>query len=232
MTLSDKAKADAQEIATEDLNIRDVEILRHLQINQFSKISCKKKTRAGELISGAANAEKSALFLEGIEMTTGAPSNSATVQGQLTTLCLTLREVNHHLGTQVLCVRLQLLRAQRGLPQALWQDKLSYRSAMESALPIAMQDAQTVARFEEQNLSSRQQRAMLATQQRAQFLGMEFDQEFQARVQKRLKISDIANTNFSAEVQIALENSRLAQTTNLTNLGNKQAVVMAQVGYC
>ena len=63
---------------------------------------------------------------------------------------------------------------------------------------------------------------------------MEFDQEFQARVQNAMtKISDIANTNFSAEVQIALENSRLAQTTNLTNLGNKQAVVMAQgCGYC
>ena len=56
--------------------------------------------------------------------------------------------------------------------------------AMESALPIAMQDAQTVARFEAQNLSNRQQRAMLVTQQRAQFLGMEFDQEFQARVAK------------------------------------------------
>ena len=62
---------------------------------------------------------------------------------------------------------------------------------------------------------------------------MEFDQEFQARVQNAPKISDIANTNFSAEVQIALENSRLAQTTNLTNLGNKQAVVMAQSqAYC
>jgi hypothetical protein len=99
---------------------------------------------------------------------------------------------------------------------------------MESALPIALQDAQTVARFEEQNLSNRQQRAMLAAQQRAQFLGMEFDQEFQSRVARAATISDIANRNFSAEVQIALENSRLAQTTNLTNVGNRQAVVMAQ----
>ena len=85
------------------------------------------------------------------------------------------------------------IMAQRGLVKALWQDKLCKGDG--EALPIAMQDAQTVARFEEQNLSNRQQRAMLAAQQRAQFLGMEFDQEFQARVQNA-KISTLLTQTF------------------------------------
>ena len=96
---------------------------------------------------------------------------------------------------------------------------------MESALPIAMQDAKTVASFEAQNISNRQQRAILFAQQRAQFLGMEFDQAFEARVRNAATVSDIANRNFTAEVQIALENAQLAQTTDMSILSNKQAVV-------
>ena len=99
---------------------------------------------------------------------------------------------------------------------------------MESALPIAQADATTFAQFEAQNLSNRQARAMLAAQQRAQFIGQEFDQEFQARVQNAAKISDIANLNFTAEQQVQLENSRIANTMNLQNLSNNQALVMAE----
>jgi len=102
------------------------------------------------------------------------------------------------------------------------------QAALESALPIANADAQTVRTFELQNLSNRQQRAMLAAQQRATFLGLEFDQDFQARVQNSAKIADIANKNFTAEQAIALENSRTANTVNLNNLSNKQGVVMAE----
>ncbi len=89
------------------------------------------------------------------------------------------------------------------------------QAAMESALPIASADAQVTAQFEAQNLSNRQQRAMLAAQQRATFMGQEFDQKFQARVQNAAKISDIANMNFTAEQQVQLENSRIANTMNL-----------------
>ena len=71
------------------------------------------------------------------------------------------------------------------------------QAAMESALPIAQADATMIAQFEAQNLSNRQQRVMLAAQQRAEFMGMEFTQEFQARVQNAAKISDIANMNFT-----------------------------------
>ncbi len=59
---------------------------------------------------------------------------------------------------------------------------------------------------------------MLAAQQRAQFIGQEFDQEFQTRVLNASKVSDIANRNFTAEQQIALENSRIANSVKLTKL--------------
>ena len=64
-------------------------------------------------------------------------------------------------------------------------------------------------------MSNRQQRAMLAAQQRATFMGQEFDQAFQARVMNASKISDVANMNFTAEQQVALENSRTANTMAL-----------------
>ena len=65
---------------------------------------------------------------------------------------------------------------------------------------------------------------MLAAQQRATFMGMEFDQAFQARVQNSARIGDIANLNFTAEQQVELENSRIANTVNLQNLNSKQAL--------
>ena len=69
---------------------------------------------------------------------------------------------------------------------------------------------------------------MLAAQQRAAFIGQEFDQAFQARVANSARIGDIANMNFSAEQNIALENARAANTMNLSNLSNSQAMVMAE----
>jgi hypothetical protein len=59
-------------------------------------------------------------------------------------------------------------------------------------------------------------------------MGMEFDQAFQSRVMNASKISDIANMNFTAEQQVALENSRNANTVNLSNLNNRQALVMSE----
>ena len=88
---------------------------------------------------------------------------------------------------------------QRGLGASSIAGQALIQAAMESALPIAQADARTVATFEAQNLSNRQQRAMLGAQQRAQFIGQEFDQEFQARVQNSARIADIANRNFTAE---------------------------------
>ena len=65
--------------------------------------------------------------------------------------------------------------------------------------------------------------------QNFEFMGMEFDQEFQSRVANAAKISDIANMNFNAKQQVALENARLAQSVDLANLNSRQAAFMAEL---
>ena len=224
--ISKNAVINAQQQATDDLNVRDV--LAAQGTGQQVTSPSARALQQGELVSGAANAEQSAQLLEGIEAATGSPSSAATVQGQLTSLMTQFEGDKPPAWASGAMRQATAIMAQRGMAASSMAGQAIVQAAMESALPIALQDAQTVARFEEQNLSNRQQRAMLAAQQRATFLGMEFDQGFQARVQNASKISDIANMNFSSEQQIALENARLAQTVDLSNLSNKQAVVMAQ----
>ena len=225
--LSPDAEAKAQILNQSDLAIRDVEASTDTDNVQVDS-PAKRKLEHGETFSGVANAEVAREFLEGVEAATGSPSTKATVQGQLTGLMEQFEGGTPPPWAAGAMRQATAVMAQRGLAASSMAGQAIVQAAMESALPIAMQDAQTVAKFEAQNLSNRQQRAMLAAEQRAQFLGMEFTQEFQARVAKAATISDIANRNFSAEVQISLENARLAQTTDLTVLGNKQAVVMAQ----
>ena len=225
--LSQDAIANAQTIEQRELAIRDVAAAQADESVQVVS-PAKRKLEQGETFSGVANAEVARQFLEGVEAATGAPSSQATVQGQLTGLMQQFEGGQPPAWAAGAMRQATAVMAQRGLAASSMAGQAIVQAAMESALPIAMQDAKTVAQFEAQNISNRQQRAILAAQQRAQFLGMEFDQAFQARVAKAATISDIANRNFSSEVQIALENSRLAQTTNLTNLGNGQAVVMAQ----
>jgi hypothetical protein len=182
----------------------------------------------GELISGAANAAKASEFTEQIEAATAEPSTKATVRGQLEDLMADFEggETPAWAGGAMRQAMASL--AARGLSSSSMAGQAVIQAAMEAALPIAQTDAATQAQFESQNLSNRQQRAMLAAQQRADFLKIEFDQEFQARVQNSARIGDIANMNFTAEQQIALENSRAANTMELTNLSNKQALVMAE----
>ena len=118
--------------------------------------------------------------------------------------------------------------AQRGLSASSMAGQAMVQAALESALPIAQADASTQASFEAQNLSNRQQMAVLVAKNRAAFIGQEFDQAFEARVKNSARIADVANQNFTAEQSIALENSRLANTMNLANLNNKQALIMAE----
>ena len=179
--ISQDAIIKAQEVATEDLNIRDVQAAQGT--GQQIVSPSKRALQQGELVSGAANAEQSAQFLEGIEAATGAPSSAATVQGQLTNLMSDFEGGKPPPWAAGAMRQATAIMAQRGMAASSMAGQALVQAAMESALPIAMQDAQTVASFEAQNLSNRQQRAMLAAQQRATFLGMEFDQEVQARVQ-------------------------------------------------
>ena len=182
----------------------------------------------GELISGAADAEKAAKFTEQIEAATATPTEKATVQGQLKTLTEGFDANNPPPWAAATLRGVQSQMAARGMGASSMAGQAMIQGALESALPIAQADAATQAQFESQNLSNRQAKAMLAAQQRATFLGQEFDQDFQARVQNSARVADIANQNFTAEQSIALENSRVANTMNLQNLSNSQALVMAE----
>ena len=182
----------------------------------------------GELISGVANAETASKFNEEIQAATATPTKQATVQGQLETLMQQFEGGETPAWAAGSMRAATATMAARGLGASSLAGQAIVQAAMEAALPIAQMDAQVTAQFEQQNLSNRQQRAILAAQQRAQFMGMEFNQDFQARVANSARIGDIANQNFTAEQQIALENSRIANTMNLTNLSNSQARVMAE----
>ena len=181
----------------------------------------------GEIITGStvdmAAVDKAVNF----EAATGAPSSAGTVQGQLTSLMQQFEGDATPAWAAGAMRAATAALASRGLGASSMAGQAIIQATMESALPIAMQDAQTNAGFELQNLSNRQATAMFGAQQRATFLGMDFDQKFQARVANASRVADIANMNFSAEQQVALENARMAQTVDLTNLSAKNAKVMA-----
>ncbi len=187
-----------------------------------------RQIQQGELISGAADAQTAAQFTEQVQAAEATPSTQATVQGQLASLTANFDAKNPPAWAAGALRSATQAMAARGLGSSSIAGQAIVQATLESALPIAQADASTIAQFESQNLSNRQQRAMLAAQQRAEFMGMEFTQEFQARVQNAAKISDVANMNFTAEQQVQLENSRIANTMNLNNLSNSQAMVMAE----
>jgi len=187
-----------------------------------------RQIQTGELVDSVADAEKAKTFTEQVQAATATASDQATVAGQLANLTANFDATNPPSWAAGAIRGVQAVMQQRGLGASSIAGQALVQAAMESALPIAQADARTIATFETQNLSNRQQRAMLAAQQRAQFIGQEFDQEFQARVQNSARIADIANKNFTAEQTVALENSRAANTVNLNNLSNRQALVMAE----
>jgi hypothetical protein len=184
--------------------------------------------QTGELIDPVADAASAAAFTEQIQAATATPSAQATVQGQLEGLMQQFEGGETPAWAAGSMRTAMATLAARGLGASSLAGQAVIQATMEAALPIAQMDAQVQAQFESQNLTNRQQRAMLSAQQRATFLGMEFDQAFQARVQNSARIGDIANMNFSAEQNIALENARAANTMNLNNLSNRQAMVMAE----
>ena len=213
----------AQNVGTSVANVEAAQGTEILMNNPVQR-----QIQDGELVSSVSNAETAAKFTEEIEAATATPSKQATVQGQLEGLLAQFE------GDATPTWASGAMRAatnamiSRGLGASSIAGQAIVQAAMESALPIAQMDSRVIAQFEIQNLSNRQQRAVLAAQQRAQFLGQEFNQEFQARVANSARIGDIANQNFTAEQQVALENSRIANTMNLSNLSNSQARVMAE----
>ena len=188
----------------------------------------KRKEEIGERVDPVANAETAAKFAEEIQAATATPSEKATVKGQLEGLMQDFEGGNTPPWAAGAMRNVASQMAQRGLSTSSIAGQALVQAAMESSIPIAMADAKTVAGFEMANLSNRQARALQSAEQRAAFIGQEFDQGFQARVMNAAKVSDIANMNFTAEQTIAIENSRAANTMELSNLSNKQGLVMAE----
>lgn len=199
------------------------------QINQAQSVIAPdaRTLKEGELIDGSTVDMDRVKSEVNFAAATGAPSTDATVQGQLTGLMEQFEGTAPPAWAAGAMRAASAQMAARGLSASSMAGQAIVQAAMESALPIAQADARTVATFEAQNLSNRQQAAMFAAEKRAQFLNLEFNQEFQARVQNAAKISDIANMNFSAEQQIALENARLAQSVDIANLNARNAKILA-----
>lgn len=226
-SVSTQAQVEAAQMsptATEVGTLGAAQIAQAQQVQQPQS----RTLQSGEVVTAAANAEQAAAFAEQVTAATANATQAATVQGQLADLMTQFEDGAVPAWAAGAMRTANATLAARGLGSSSIAGQAIVQAAMEAALPIASQDAQTVAQFELTNLSNRQQRAMLSAQQRAQFIGQEFDQEFQARVANAAKISDIANLNFNAEQQVALENARLAQSVDLANLQNTQALVMAE----
>ncbi len=220
------AVADAQTMNPEELARLGLDVA---QIEQATTVVAPeaRTLQEGELISGSAVDMDRVRVETNFEAATGAPSTDATVQGQLTGLMQDFEGKNPPAWAAGAMRNAAALMASRGLSASSMAGQAAIQAAMESAIPIAQVDASTFAKFESQNLSNKQQAAMFAAEKRSEFLGLEFNQEFQSRVANASRVADIANINFSAEQQIALENARMAQTVDLTNLSSQNAKILA-----
>jgi len=186
--------------------------------------------QAGETVASAVDMAKAEQVAKATEAAAaqGVVTEEQTVQGQLNKLMTDFDAGAPPAWASASLRAATATLAARGLGTSSLAGQAVIQAALESAIPIASADAQAYQQMALQNLSNRQQTAVLAAQQRAAFLGQEFDQTFQARVTNAAKISDIANMNFTAQQQIALENAQLAQSVDLANLNNQQALVIAK----
>ena len=168
--------------------------------------------QAGEMIDGSAvdQAQVGAAFGTG-------EVQAASVQGELANLMQQFEGGETPAWAAGSMRAASQMLAARGLGASSLAGQAVIQAAMEAALPIAQIDA-----------GNKQQMALFKAEQRAKFLQIDFDQAFQAKVMNAAKVSEIANMNFTAEQNIALENSRAANTMNLNNLSNSQAMVMAE----
>ena len=210
-------------------NIANIQAAQQAQAVQVQAPAAR-ALQAGEVVAApTGQAVEAAQFIEPVaQAAVAAPTEQATVQGQLTTLLDQFEGGAIPPWARGGVRAAQQVLLQRGLGASSIAGQAIIDAALEQALPIAQADARTVASFEAQNLTNRQQAAMVRAQYRAQFMQLEFDQGFQTRVRNAANVADIANRNFTADQQIALENSRLTQTVDLANLTNRQATTMAQ----
>ena len=166
----------------------------------------------GELISGSAVDQAR---VEGIFGTGEVQAASAV--DEMATLMRDFEGGNTPIWARGAMQRATEVMAQRGLSASSLAGQAIVHAAMEASIPLAKLEA-----------GNKQQMAIEKAKQRASFLQQEFDQEFETKVRNTATISAIANINFSADQQIAIENARLAQTMDLANLGNRQALIIAE----
>ena len=210
-------------------NIANVQAAQQAQAVQIQAPAARQLQAEEVVAAPTGQAVTAAEFIEPVaQAAVAAPTTEATVQGQLEQLQAQFEQGQVPPWARGAVRAAEQTMAARGLGASSIAGQAILDAALEQALPIAQLDARTVAAFETQNLTNRQQAAMVRAQYRAQFMQQEFDQGFQTRVRNAATVSDIANRNFTADQQIALENSRLTQTVDLANLSNSQAVVMAQ----
>jgi hypothetical protein len=186
--------------------------------------------QAGEMVSGpAVDMAKVEQTLAQTQAAQGVVTEEMTVQGQLNKLTKDFDAGNPPPWAAASMRAATAQLAARGLGASSIAGQAIIQATLEAATPIAAADAKVFEQMGLQNLSNRQQVAMLIGQQRAAFLGQEFDQAFQTRVMNAAKVSDIANKNFDAQTQIAIENSRLANTMDIANLSARNAVVLGKM---
>ena len=223
---SAEALVDAQSMSPDKLAQLGISAAQLSEARRVQPVDAR-TLQEGEMIEGSTVDMERVKKETNFEAATGAPSTDATVQGQLTGLMEQFEGSEPPAWAAGAMRAAAAQMAARGLSASSMAGQAAIQAAMESAMPIAVQDAQTSATFELTNLSNKQQSAMFAAEKRAEFLGLEFNQNFQARVANASKISEIANMNFTAEQQVALENARMAQSVDLANLSAANAKVMA-----
>lgn len=226
-TVSEKAQITAAETAPTTTKVGTVPSAQIANAATIEK-PASRTLQSGEQIDAAANARTASNFIEEVGEATADPTKNAMVKGQLENLMADFDDGQTPAWAAGAIRNANAILAARGLSSSSMAGQAIVQATMEAALPIAQADAATQAQFEAQNLSNRQARAMLSAEHRAKFMGMEFDQEFQARVQNAAKISDIANMNFTAEQQIAIENAKIANTVDLANLDSNKAMALAE----
>ena len=226
--VSENAQAVAQTVTASDTAVKNVNAAKIDQATQVANIPPRTQ-QADEMVSGpAVKMAEVELALDKAKAAQLDITEDMTLQGQLNKLMTDFDAGNPPAWASASMRAATAVLNQRGLGASSLAGQAIVQATLESAIPIAAQDAKTVFEAGVQNLSARQQVAVLTAQQRAQFLGQEFDQDFQTRVLNAARVADIADMNFNADVQIALENARLTQTVDLANLNNRQALVMAK----
>ena len=227
-TIDEDNKVTAQTMTKDDLGQLDLD---EAQIENAQTVTApnKRTLQDNETVQSAYDKDKADEVIKETEeaFVTADPSTKALVQGQIDNLMDDFKDgATPTWAAGAMRTALAAMNA-RGLNASSLAGQAIVQAAMESAIPIAQADAGTVAKFEMQNLNNRQQATVLAAEQRANFLKVEFDQEFQARVKNASTISEIARQNYDADVQIALENARMANTVDLANLDAENAKVLS-----